>query len=104
MDQAAADRELDRELKRKKQEDATAVKLAKIESGPAKNRRQENGKIDGNLPHDWRQLSRQQRHDLAHATREERDEMIPELADRTRRLWHERLDKIAVQNGNYEVR
>jgi len=99
MDQAAADRELERELRRKRQEAATAVKLAKFKSGPATSERQDTGK----LPLDWRQLSRQQRHDLAHATREERDKNLPELADRTRRLWHERLDKIAAQNGNYEV-
>ena len=50
---------------------------------------------------DWRRLTDRQRYDLAHATREERAEIMPELADRTRRLWHERLDEIAAQNGSY---
>jgi hypothetical protein len=55
----------------------------------------------GNLPDDWRQLTNGQRRDLAHATREEREDMFPELAGRTRREWHRRLDEIAAQNGSY---
>lgn len=57
----------------------------------------------GKIPDDWRQLTRQQKHHLAHLPREERENAMPELADRTRRAWHSRLDEIAAQNGSYEV-
>lgn len=62
-------------------------------------KRQDTRRDNGILPTDWRQLSRQQRHVLAGSTREERENMFPELADRTRREWHSRLDKIAA-NGS----
>lgn len=65
--------------------------------------RQDVRRVSGELPTDWRQLSRQDRRVLAHAPREKREEMFPELAERTRREWHNRLDKIAAQNGEYVV-
>jgi hypothetical protein len=55
----------------------------------------------GNLPSDWRQLTTEQRKELAHIPRGEREDMLPELAPRTLRLWHQRLDEIAAQNGSY---
>jgi hypothetical protein len=98
--QKAADKEAARQLKLKQQADRTAVELAKLEAG----KRQDGGRVErqdtGNLPGDWRQLTHVQRHDLAHATREEREDMFPELAGRTRREWHSRLDKLAAQNGH----
>jgi hypothetical protein len=102
-EQEAADRELARELKRQQQADRTALSLAQIEAKTAAVSRQDTRQDSGILPGDWRQLTRQQRHDLAHATREEREKAMPELADRTRREWHTRLDEIAAQNGTYNT-
>lgn len=83
----------------KKIEQAKARAAAKTARSPRQEARQD----DGNLPGDWRQLTRQQKRDLAHATREQREEMMPEMAARTRREWHKRADKIAAQNGQYQV-
>lgn len=101
LEQRAKDREWQRQLEAKKLEADTAVKLARVEAKAATSTRQEARHDSGNLPGDWRQLTKQQRHKIAHATREEREEMMPELADRTRREWHKRADKIAAQNGHY---
>lgn len=103
LEQAAADKELERELKRQKLADETAVKLAKLEAGKksADSTRRDVRQDSGELPTDWRQLTTEQKRELAHATRGERDDMFPEIAARTRRDWHNRLDKIAAQNGSY---
>lgn len=104
LEQAAKDKELERELKRQKQADLIAVKLAKLETKQSKvadSTRREVRHDVGELPTDWRQLDRQQKHELAHLTREQRDDMFPEIAARTRRDWHNRLDKIAAQNGSF---
>lgn len=76
-------------------------KLARIAAKPQPQPRQIARQVTGNLPHDWRQLTGQQRHDLAHLTREGREAMMPELSERARRDWHNRLDEIAAQNGSY---
>ncbi|MCB8988961.1 MAG: hypothetical protein H6661_14565 [Ardenticatenaceae bacterium] len=109
-EQEAADRELARELKRQAQADKTAVSLAQIEARTAALSRQDAGEMGGEfqgesgiLPADWRQLTRQQRRDLAHLPREEREAIMPPLAARTRRDWHTRLDEIASQNGEYKA-
>jgi hypothetical protein len=86
--QKAKDRDLAREIKRQK-----------AMAQPAKSAATER-QDSGNLPGDWRQLTEEQRHHLAHLPRDERAAMLPD-APRTRRLWNERLDKIAAQNGNY---
>jgi len=109
-EQEAADRELARELKRQAQADKTAVSLAQIEARTAAISRQDTGEMGGEfqveggiLPADWRQLTRRQRHDLAHLPREKREAIMPPLAERTRRDWHTRLDEIAKQNGEYNT-
>jgi hypothetical protein len=102
-EQAAKDRELARRLRIEEQAARTAVSLARIEAKSAAVSRQDERQDAGMLPGDWRQLTRQQRRDLAHATREERDKMMPPLAERTRRQWHSRLDEIAAQNGEYKA-
>ena len=89
-EQKAADREARRQLKLQKARPDT---------------RQHTGMMpqtNGKMPADWRQLDRQQKHHLAHLTREERENAMPDLAARTRRAWHNRLDKIAAQNGHYQ--
>lgn len=101
--QEEKDREFQRQLEAKRLEADTAVKLARVEAKAVTSTRQEVRHDSGNLPADWRQLTRQQKHKIAHATREEREEMMPELADRTRREWHKRADKIAAQNGHFVV-
>lgn len=73
----------------------------KLPPTPARKERQEERQLAGNLPSDWRKLSDNDRYEFAHATREERDRMMPEVAERTRRLWHERGDEIAAQNGSF---
>jgi len=102
---AAEDREHQRRLDVEKMRLQHEERLARING---KNGAMAEGKARhdvrhdaANVPGDWRQLSRAQRRDLAHATREERDAMFPELASRTRREWHKRLDEIAAQNGQY---
>lgn len=108
-EQAARDRELERELKRQAQADKTALSLAQIEAKKAatfrQDARQDTSKMppeNGALPGDWRQVTRQQRRDLAHMTREERAQIMPELSERAQRDWHNRLDEIAKQNGEYK--
>lgn len=81
---------------------ATARAAVKVAKRPT-DTRQVTRQDTGILPADWRQLTDLQRYELAHATRDERDAIMPKLADRTHRLWHERLDKIASQNGNFLV-
>lgn len=76
-------------------------KLARIAAKPQPQPRQIARQDTGNLPHDWRQLTGQQRHDLAHLPREGREAIMPELSERARRDWHNRLDEIAAQNGSY---
>ncbi|MBX3058277.1 MAG: hypothetical protein KF770_17580 [Anaerolineae bacterium] len=76
-------------------------KLARIAAKPQPQPRQIARQDTGNLPHDWRQLTGQQRRDLAHLTREGREALMPELSERARRDWHNRLDEIAAQNGSY---
>lgn len=94
LQQAAADKELDRRIRLERERAKTAARYQP-------KTRQDARRDTGNLPTDWRQLTRQQRRDLAHLTREERENIMPEMAERTRREWHSRLDDIAVQNGNY---
>jgi hypothetical protein len=89
----AKDNELNRQLRAEKTR-------AKIQPKQRQEERRDSGRLD-TLPADWRQLTRQQRHELAHLTREERDNIMPEIATRTRRDWHKKLDEIAVQNGHF---
>jgi hypothetical protein len=96
-DEAAAKFEL--EQKAKNRDLAREIKRQKAMAQPARTAATER-QDSGNLPGDWRQLTEAQRHHLAHLPREERAAMLPD-APRTRRLWNERLDKIAAQNGNY---
>lgn len=100
LEQARLDKEIDRRIKLEKQQAANAAKLARIDKA-ATSKRQDTRQDTGTLPSDWRQLTDTQRHDLAHLPRVEREQIMPELADRTRRLWHERLDEIAAQNGSF---
>lgn len=109
-EQAAKDRELARELKRQAQADNTAVSLAKVEAkkqaSSGQDKRQDTGNLPdelGKIPADWRQVSKGQRRELAHMTREERAEIMPNLSKRAQTDWHNRLDEIAAQNGGYKV-
>lgn len=100
----AKEQEFQHQLDLKKLEADTAVKLARVDAKAVTSTRREVRHDSGNLPGDWRQLTRQQKHKIAHATREEREEMMPELAERTRREWHKRADEIAAQNGHFVIR
>ncbi len=106
-EQEARDRELERELKRQAQADKTALSLAQIEAKKAATFRQDarqDGRQDaGKLPANWKQVTRQQRHELAHMTRDARLQIMPELSERAQRDWHNRLDEIAKQNGEYKL-
>lgn len=102
LEQERLDRELSRQNKRADNETKNAARLAKIRQ-PATSTRHDERHDAGIMPDDWRQLTRQQRHDFAHATREERDQMMPPMAERTRREWHKRADEIAAMNGSYGV-
>lgn len=97
LEQLRLDRELAREMKRAR----LKAKLAASRQDGRQDARQHTRQDTGKLPGDWRQLSREQRHDLAHLSRTEREKLFPALADRTARKWHERLDKIAERNGSY---
>jgi Skp family chaperone for outer membrane proteins len=97
IEQRTLNAQLGRELKAKELELKHTEKLARIEAKSKTIKRQDSG----NLAADWRQLTKEQRRELAHATREERESLFPQLATRTRREWHSRLDKIAAQNGTY---
>ncbi len=107
LEQEALDRQAKRDAEAERLKSETTVKLARIDAKarPAETyrqeERQEERQLTGNLPANWRQLTREQRHDLAHSTRDERENAMPEMAERTRRLWHERLDGIAAMNGEY---
>lgn len=103
LEQQAKDREHQREMKAIAAANKHAEKMAQIETGAATSKRRDVRHDNGEIPGDWRQLTRQQKHKLAHATREEREEMFPSIEPRTRRDWHVRLDKIAAQNGEYVV-
>jgi len=48
------------------------------------------------IPADWRQVTDVQKRRLAAMTRGEREKHFPQLAARTRRSWHERLDEMAA--------
>ena len=93
LQEKAKDNELTRQLKAEK----TRLKM---QPKQRQDTRQDSGNLN-TFPADWRQLTRQQRHKLAHLTREERDNIMPEIATRTRRDWHKKLDEIAVQNGHF---
>jgi hypothetical protein len=95
LQEKAKDNELNRQLKAERTR-------AKLQPKHRQNERQDSGNLDM-FPADWRQLTRQQRHKLAHLTREERDNIMPEIATRTRRDWHKKLDQIAAQNGHFMV-
>jgi len=72
-----------------------------IKKKSKKNKQKRKGKkSQAKIWSDWRYLSDEERYHLAHLPRDERAAMLPD-APRTRRLWNERLDKIAAQNGNY---
>lgn len=94
---------LDHERQMKQDELNTQVKIERVKAKRnALPQRQDARQDAGNLmASDWRQLSDNQKYQLAHLTREEREEKMPEIADRTRRQWHKRLDEIAAQNGNF---
>ena len=101
--QEAKDRELARQLKAKEQEAKTAVSLARIEAKSAPQPRHDTRQDVGEIPADWRQVTRKQRRELAHLSREERELIMPKIAPRTRRDWHDRLDDISKQNGGYKA-
>jgi lysylphosphatidylglycerol synthetase-like protein (DUF2156 family) len=101
LEQARLDREAEREMKRKVQADNTAVKLAEIQAKTTGTNRQDAGQPAGKIPGDWRKVTKRQRRELAHMTREKREEMFPKLSPRARRDWHSRLDEIAALNGSY---
>lgn len=76
-----------------------AVERARIKA-EAQTARKPGGEMrqdSGEMPTDWRQLTDTQKRQLALATREEREKMFPDIAARTRRQWHERLDEIATR-------
>lgn len=93
LQEKAKDNELTRQLKAEKSR-------LKMQPKQRQDTRQDSGSLN-TFPADWRQLTRQQRHKLAHLTREERDNIMPEIATRTRRDWHKKLDQIATQNGHF---
>lgn len=103
----AQERQHQRQLEAEKLRLTHQEKLARIQAKraapPRQQQRQDTRQDTANMPEDWRQLTSQQRHQLAHASREEREKMFPELASRTRRAWHSRLDEIAAQNGHYQT-
>ena len=85
LEQAALDNAAKRQL-------AYDAKMAKVTAEPARITRQDSG----NLPADWRQLTAAQKARLAAMSRGERDNTLVHLAERTRREWNKRLDKMAV--------
>jgi hypothetical protein len=102
-EQNAKDRDLARQLKKEEQAAKTAVSLARIEAKSAPPQRHDTRQDVGEIPADWRQVTRKQRRELAHLSREERELIMPKIAPRTRRDWHDRLDNIAKQNGGYKA-
>ncbi len=94
-------RRMELERERMKHDERLARIAAKERQQPAATSRQDVRQDSGNLPGDWRQVTPAQRHKLAHMTREERAEIMPQLSERSARDWHNRLDEIAAQNGAY---
>lgn len=89
IEQGIEDRIAQREEKKKDNEVKRAA-LARKASGIMRQNA-------GNIPADWRQLTDEQKRQLALATREERELMFPQFAPRTCREWHKRLDKLAAK-------
>ena len=95
--QLAADRETARQIKIETARAKLAGNAGEKRAGsPARN-----GQEMGGFPADWRQLTNAQRRHLAHLSRSERAEMLPQMAERTRRDWNRKLDEIAAQNGSF---
>lgn len=93
LEQKAKDKELERELKRKKQADNTAVKLAQLEaksvvvSNPVT---VTSAQSNGHLPSDYRLLTSEQKDKIANLTSGELAE-IADISDSTARRWKRKV-------------
>lgn len=93
LEQAAKDKELERELKRQKQADSTAVKLAELETKQPKVDTRHtviSGQMTGQLPSDFRLLTDSQKDKINTLTSGELAEMAA-ISDRTARRWKEKV-------------
>lgn len=100
LEQAKADRALERELRRQKQADETAVKLARLEAKTVRTQPVRSAESSGKFPSDYRKLTPEQERYLSELTREERENELSHLSGRTFRNWNEKLDQITVhKNG-----
>ena len=78
------------EIEAKKQ---ASIERAKAASFTRQDARQDAAQV-ATYPADWRQLSAAQKAQLANMPRGEREKHMQDLAARTRRAWHDRLDKL----------
>jgi hypothetical protein len=93
LEQAAADKELERELKRQKQADNTALKLAKLEvkaKVPAKAIPVTSNQLNGQLPGDFRLLTNKQKDLVLNLTSGELAQ-VADISDSTARRWKRKV-------------
>ena len=96
----AKNNELERELKRQKQADSTALKLVRAKAKVVSNGQVKSAESSGKMPTDYRKLSDAQKLYLSELTREERQKELSHLSGRTFRNWNEKLDELtAHKNG-----
>lgn len=89
-EQAAKDKELERELKRQAQADKTAVRLAEVEAKTVTKPAVTSGQMSGQLPSDYRLLTSEQKDVVNGLTSGELAEMAA-ISDRTARRWKEKV-------------
>jgi len=89
-EQAAKDKDLERELKRQAQADKTAVKLAEVEAKAVTKPAVTSGQMSGQLPSDYRLLTSEQKDVVNGLTSGELAEMAA-ISDRTARRWKEKV-------------
>lgn len=97
-EQAAKDKELERELKRQVQADKTAVKLAQVEVKSVTKPADTSGHLSGQLPGDFRLLTVEQKDAINGMTSGEIAQMA-DISDRTARRWKEKVAANGYHNG-----
>lgn len=93
LEQKAKDKELERELKRKKQADNTAVKLAQLEAKSAvvsNPTAVTSAQSNGHLPSDYRLLTNEQKDKIANLTSGELAQLA-DISDSTARRWKRKV-------------
>jgi hypothetical protein len=96
QEQVALDKALERKLKLQRQQDNTAVRLAKAEAGKRQVVRVDAPVTNGHLPGDFRLLNEQQKEQVAVLTTSEL-EQVADISASTARRWKRKVSA----NGHY---